>query len=424
MTAAARFQARSPGPPLIAVGGAWGAFWGVWGGLLPAIPERIGSPLSDLGIALVAVPVGAIPAMALTGRLARGRERLSLAAATLAFAASIAALATVSSAVALGVVLMAVGMTSGALDVCLNMAAGRAERETGRRLFQPVHAAFPVGVVVFAPLAGLARQVGVGVPIILGITTVLVLAAAAASLTLPLGAAPEPATVDAPVRDGRGNAAWRAAGRRLGLGIGLLGACMLIVENGVEHWSALLLEDFRDAPPVLASSAPALYYLALTGGRLLAQAVPGFPVRAIVGIGAVGGGAGIVLAALVPSASMTLLCLAVTGLAFGPLIPALLSHAARHDPDGRLVALVTTTSYGGFVASPLFVATLNRWLSLPAAVACLGLLTVPLLAAAVFGRFAVPAGSVPDAVHARRERAHANGESSVSGIDIDRRIDQ
>ncbi|MEV6346514.1 hypothetical protein [Actinoplanes sp. NPDC051851] len=51
-----------------------------------------------------------------------------------------------------------------------------------------------------------------------------------------------------------------------------------------------------------------------------------------------------------------------------------------------MVARVTTVSYGGFIVSPLFVVTLHRWMTLPAALACLGLLVVPLLAAAVLMR--------------------------------------
>ncbi|MEV6346515.1 hypothetical protein [Actinoplanes sp. NPDC051851] len=102
--------------PLIVVCGVWGVFWGAWGALLPAVQDRIGGTLGDLGPALVAIPVGAIPAMAFAGRLARGRER-------------------------------------GALDVCLNMAVARADR----RSFQRVHAAFPVAVVVTAPLVGVVR---------------------------------------------------------------------------------------------------------------------------------------------------------------------------------------------------------------------------------------------------------------------------
>jgi MFS family permease len=372
---------------LIAVSGVWGVFWGAWGGLLPAVQDQAGASTSSLGLALVAIPVGAIPAMALTGWLARRRERIALVVAALAFASSIAALGPVSSPAQLGVVLVLVGSTSGALDVCLNLMTARVERETGRSLFQSVHAAFPVAVVVAAPLAGLARQAGVSLAVILSTVAVLVAAVGLSALRLPVG-----------VRSSAGDATNRAVGqhpgRWLGLAIGAVAACMLIIENAVEQWSAVLLEDFRHAPPVVASSGPAVYYLALTAGRLTAQAFPRLHTRALLTIGAIGGGCSIALAALAPHAVPSLFFFALTGFAFGPLIPALLSHVANRDPDGSTVATVTSVSYSGFVASPLIVAMLSNWVRLPAAVALLGLLAVPLLAASL-GRFFTSRGADP-----------------------------
>jgi hypothetical protein len=274
-------------------------------------------------------------------------------------------------------------MASGALDVCLNMATARAERDTGRRLFQPVHAAFPVAVVAAAPLAGLARQLGAGLPAILLTTAALVACVGVVTPGLPLDPATPPAPGNSPKT--RQKTLWW-----LGVGIGALGACMLIVENSIEQWSALLLEDFRHAPAVVASSGPAVYYLALTGGRLLAQALPRLSTRAILTIGAVGGGLGIVCAALLPTAALSLASLVITGLAFGPLMPALMSYVAGHDPDGSIVAVVTTTSYSGFLISPLLVAGLSSVTTLPGAVACLGALALPLLGASIGGRFSPP----------------------------------
>lgn len=249
---------RGPAPPLLAVSAAWGVFWGAWGALIPEVKQQLSATTADLGLALVAVPVGAIPAMALTGRLARRRERAGLALSTAVFALSVAALALVKTPLSLGIVLFAVGVTSGALDVCLNLATARAECDTGRRLFQPVHAAFPIAVVGAAPAAGLARQLGARLPVVLVAVASVVAAAAAAALRLPCGEAP--AGMDASRRPPAGRA-W--AGLRLGLGVGALGACVLAVSNAVEQWSAVLLEDFRDASPLVASTGPATYMLAL-----------------------------------------------------------------------------------------------------------------------------------------------------------------
>jgi hypothetical protein len=375
---------RGPAPPLLAVSAAWGIFWGAWGALIPEVKEQLSASTADLGLALVAVPVGAIPAMALTGRLARGRERAGLAMSTGVFALSVAALALVATPLSLGVVLFAVGVTSGALDVCLNLATARAERDTGRRLFQPVHAAFPIAVVGAAPGAGVARQLGAPLPAVLLTVAALVAVAAMAALRLPPTLPGRTSTRTG--TEGPAVAGHSRAGLRAALGLGALGACVLAVENAVEQWSAVLLEDFRAASPVVASTGPATYMLALTAGRLLAQAMPALSTRVIVAVGGAGGGAGIVLAGVAPSAAAALAGFGLAGLAFGPLLPALLSRGAAADPSGGAVSVVTTVSYAGFVASPLIVAGLTTWMTLPSAMACLGVLVLPLLAAACAGR--------------------------------------
>lgn len=355
------------GARLVAVCAAWGVFWGSWSALLPAVRDQIGASTADLGLALTAVPVGAIPAMALTGRLVRGRERLALALSTALFALTVAGIGFVGSPLQLGLALLALGATSGALDIALNVATGRAERETGRRLFQPVHAAFPVAVIVAAPATGLARELGL-VPVqVLGAIALIVLAAAAFALGLPIGRGVTAATQ-------RAKGAWTHA-----VVLGVLAACALIIENSVEQWSVLLLEDYRSASVLLASAAPAAYMLALTAGRLIVQALPPVPMRLLYLIAGIGGGGGIVLAALGPSVWLSLVGFALTGLALGPLVPAMLSAAAVGDEHGTLVAAVSTISYAGFVISPLLVAGLSAQFSLPVAMALLGALAVPLL---------------------------------------------
>ncbi|MFI7615177.1 MFS transporter [Nonomuraea terrae] len=356
--------------PLIAVCAVWAVFWGSWSVLLPAVKLEVGISATDLGIALSAVPVGALPAMALAGRLARGRERPALALTTVLFALSVAGIGLAATGGQLALALLLVGATSGALDVVLNLATGRAERDSGRRLFQAVHATFPLTVIVAAPLTGLARSYGLGVDTVLVLIALVVAAASLTLVALPLGRAlPEPAAVSERRR------LWGTAAV-----LGAPAACVLVIENSVEQWSVLLLEEHRGATPLVSSAAPAAYMAALTAGRLLAQALPRVRLRTLYLVAGVGGGAGIALAGMGGGVPVTIAGFAVTGLALGPIVPALLSHAAAGDSSGTLVWGVSTISYTGFVVSPLLVAGLSGWLGLPAALAVLGLLGLPLVA--------------------------------------------
>ncbi|MFG2077583.1 MFS transporter [Nonomuraea maritima] len=356
--------------PLIVISAAWAVFWGAWSVLLPAVKVATGLSAADLGAALSAVPIGAVPAMALAGRFARGRERAALALATVLFAVSVAGVGRATTGGQLAAALLLVGATSGALDVTLNLATGRAERESGRRLFQAVHAAFPLVVIVTAPLTGLARSYGFGADTVLVLIALVIGAAALTLMALPLGSGLPDQAKTLPVRR-----LWGAAAV-----LGALAACVLVIENSVEQWSVLLLEEHRDATPVVASAAPAAYMAALTVARMVAQALPRLRLRPLYLVAGAGGGAGIALAGVGGSVPVSVAGFALTGLALGPLVPALLAHAAADDAGGTLVWGISTISYAGFVVSPLLVAGLSGWLGLPVALAALGLLGLPLIA--------------------------------------------
>jgi hypothetical protein len=54
---------------LVAAFGSFGAFWGAWAALLPAIKTAVHGSDSALGLAFLGTGLGALPAMAATGPL-------------------------------------------------------------------------------------------------------------------------------------------------------------------------------------------------------------------------------------------------------------------------------------------------------------------------------------------------------------------
>ncbi len=94
---------------------AFGAFWGVWGASVPRVQDQAGVDDGELGLALVFVGAGALPAILLVGR-ALDRWGLMVAAgvvALLGIAGSLAArdLVTLSAGLAVA------GAANGAADV-------------------------------------------------------------------------------------------------------------------------------------------------------------------------------------------------------------------------------------------------------------------------------------------------------------------
>ena len=59
---------RAARGPLLAFA-AFGAYWGAWGVLVPDVKEQVDASVTELGLALLAVALAALPAMLVTGRI-------------------------------------------------------------------------------------------------------------------------------------------------------------------------------------------------------------------------------------------------------------------------------------------------------------------------------------------------------------------
>ncbi|GAB2914063.1 MFS transporter [Streptomyces mayteni] len=364
---------------LLAVAGSWGLFWGGWAPLIPQIKNDLGLSDQELGLALFAVPVGAVPAMLLTGRLARRFGHRVLPVVTAIFAGSVFVVGLAPDRVTFTAALLLVGGASGAIEVALNATTAAHEARDGARLFNKVHAVTPLVMVLAAPSVGLARELGASKLAVLTVIALLVAASAALAVDPEGWREPEPTGADRRRQPTRGP--------RLITGpllvIGAIGAVVLFMENAVEQWGAIHLEDQLDTGPLLASFGPAAYMAGLSGGRMLAQwRGARLGERTLVTLGGALGGLGIAGAAMAGTPAVALVGFAIAGIGLAPVLPTLLAAAGRAAGQGQratIISAVTTASYAGFLSSPPLVGSLAGWLSLPTAlglVAAGGLLVI------------------------------------------------
>lgn len=343
--------ANSPPPRpntsgLIFAAASWGLFWGGWAGLLPEVKDQIGATDSEFGLALFGIPFGALPAMVITGKLvSRLRER-ALPLVLLAFAVACALPGWTYSPVAFGVSLVLVGATSGAIEVALNATTAAHEARDNTRLFNKVHAVTPLAMVVAAPSVGLARQAGASSREVLLVIAVLVLVSAA--LAVDRAGWRTRSTPASAVR-------VRSATPVL-VAFGLVSAVVLFMENAVEQWGAIHLEQGLGAGPLLGSAAPAAYMIGLAAGRMLGQwQGERFSGLTLVVFGSVLGTIGLVLAAAGLPAAFSLAGFALAGIGLAPAVPTLMAMAGKATDDEHrpaAITTVTTISYLGFLGSP------------------------------------------------------------------------
>jgi MFS family permease len=307
--------------------------------VLPSVQEATGTSKGALGVAMLFVSVGSIPAMFFVAAPAVDR----FGARTVAYGAAVFAVATTLPGLAgsfpvLVATLAATGIASGILDVAINANAGRIESATGGRLMPLAHGLYSVGILTGAVAAGLARGAGSGrEPILLAVAACIGLTAvAAAGDRAPVHAEP-------------------MRGIRLARGlvvIGLVGAAAFVVEGGMESWSALFLERQLHAHPTVSGLGPGVFGASMAAGRFFGQAAHRLDDRALLTGGAALGAVGCSVAATATSPAVGLVGFALGGAGVSLNAPIVFGLAGRRPDAATAVATVTTIGYLGLLVGP------------------------------------------------------------------------
>ncbi len=336
---------------------------------LPAIQERLQLSNGEVGVALLALAVALVVAQPLAGALAarRGSAPLVVAGA-LALSAALAAPAFAPTFGALALSTAAIGAAAGVLDVTMNVQGVAVERRVTRPILSGLHAAFSLGMLVGALVAGAAAAAGLTPR-----AHLLAVGAVCAVVALAAGRALLPAAADARA----GGPAFARPSRALA-GLGAIAFCVLLAEGAIADWSAVHLATSLSASEGTAVAGLAAFSATMTIGRLAGDRIT----QRLGGVvhlraGALVAGAGIVVAAAAPSVAVAAAGFAVTGIglsaAFALLVRAASDRAG--DAPGPAIAAVSTAGYGGLVTGPPLIGFLAEVTSLRLALgAVLGLL--------------------------------------------------
>jgi len=360
---------------------AMGLFWGAWAALIPEIKQVVDAPDGPFGLALLAVGAGSLPAMLIAGRVWTRLGRSLLVIAVLAFGISSLLPLGVTTLLSLALVLLALGASSGVLDVAMNSEISEIEARTGRRLMYASHALFSLGVLVASFSTGLLRDAGGDRSVALPpVAACFGLVALVGILTRGPGHGAEHAAapgVSAP------------STRRWILALGIICAGAFMIEDALQSWSALHIERTLGGSPALGGAGPGVFAVAMFIGRSSGQVLGRWVSERRLVIGgsiATSLGAGIV--ALAPEPAVALLGLAAGGGGVSIIAPALFARAGRlAGPQGRGAAIstLTTIGYMGFLVGPGVFGAIAGGTSLPLAflavsIAALGLATAGFVA--------------------------------------------
>jgi MFS family permease len=351
-----------------------GSFWGAWAAVLPSVQEATGTSKGALGVAMLFVSIGSIPAMFLLAAPAVdrfGARAVALGCGVFAIATTLPGLAT--SLPTLILALTFAGIGSGLVDVAINANVGRIESITGARLMPLAHGIYSVGVLVGAVGAGLARGAGVGRETILVAVAACVALAGLTFITDNARVHTEPVKG---IRIARGL-----------LAVGFLGAAAFVVEGGTESWSALFLERQLNAHPAVSGLGPGIFGASMALGRFSGQALHRFSDRMLLGGGSALSAVGCCIVAAAPNAPVGLVGFALAGAGISLTAPIVFGIAGRRPDAGSAVATVTTIGYLGLLVGPPLVGGIAQATNLRVSFLALALIAAAVAAATSRLRF-------------------------------------
>jgi MFS family permease len=354
----------NPRPARLAVATAFGLngiAFGNWFVRIPAVQENLDLSASNLGVALLGLPGGAVVAMPFAGWLvSRYGSRPVLWGATIAVAALIAAPGLAPSLLTLTAALFVLGAATGAMDVSMNAQGVAVERRYRRPIMSSFHAAFSACAMAGAVAGGVIASRGVGVE-----EHLVGVAAFCLPIAVGFGFWLLPAGTDIVAR--RPGVRQMPHIPRPLLALGIVGFCGLLAEGAMADWSAVFLRQEIGAGPGLAAAGFAIFSATMTMGRFSGDwIINRFGALLIIRAGSVVSAAGLGLAVIVDHAYTVLAGFALVGIGLSVVVPIVFSAAARMRgvASGPAIAVVTTTGYLGFMVGPPAIGFLADLISL------------------------------------------------------------
>lgn len=365
-----------------------GFLMGMWIVHIPLVEERTGVSHALLGWLLLLLGAGAFAGMQLAGPLTdRLGPRKAVPFSAALFCVTVITPGLATDATTLALAMLVLGLGNGTLDVSMNTHAVRVEQAYRRPVMSAFHAMWSIGGV-FAALLGaltLSRDWPAATTLTLSAIGAFVLAVLAAPALLARDRSPDdarsadnardssdPSDPRDPANPSSGKASSGAADRdakgrrrtpRYIWALAALAFMLMLSEGVANDWSTLHLKHTLDAPAATAALAYGAFATTMTIGRLLTDRLAArFGPVAILRNGSVLAAAGLTLAALAPTAPLSLVGWAVLGAGLAGCVPQLFSAAGHVDPDaaGVNVARVAGLGYIGVLAGPAVIGPMTE----------------------------------------------------------------
>jgi hypothetical protein len=320
---------------------------------LPDLQLRADLSEAGLGLVLMGGSIGALASFAVATRVLEtlGSRRLTILSYVICALAGVG-VASVTSGLAMFAFLAIVGATASLANIAINVEADRVEAATGRRVMNTCHGAWSVVFFLASTAAGFARGAGMD-PVLhlwlLAPTYIL----ATLVLALPM--------TECPPRPFGGATRRRFVWPTMAvLSLVAFGLGADLLDGAARIWATIYLRDAFDVSALVESMALPALFLAMAGGRLVAdpwidRLGPARVGRAALSVALVG----LLVLVAAPGAWVAILGFALVGLGVSVIYPLMISSAARlgDRPAAENVAATTLLFQLIMLAAPVLIGT-------------------------------------------------------------------
>lgn len=356
----------------------YGLIVGAWVPHIPLAKDRLAVGNGIFGMALLAIAIGGIIAMPISaGMTSRFGSARVTAATGIALCLAFILPPMAPDLMSFLPAAFLFGAALGGMDVGMNAQGIAVEKALRRPTMSLVHAAYSLGALAGTILGALLLEI-VGETIQILLTTAIGLVLFFVCIPFYL-----PAAVD---RGASGAIfVWPT---RASLGLGALCFLTLMSEGAIIDWSGLMLRQRFLLEASTAALGFAAFATGMTAARLFGDRLRlKFGATRLLRWSAIMTAAGMAIALVIPSPTIAIAALALTGVGLGNAAPILFAGGGRLEPDapGRGIAAVTTLGYTGFLAGPPLIGLVAELAGLPLA---LGLVVLASLVIAAYARAA------------------------------------
>ena len=346
---------------------------GQWIPRIPDIKSTLGLSDSELGLALLAFPLGTMVGLSIAGSLIahigmRQSCRIALPLFSLVFIGA----GWVSTLVGLMIILIFAGIAIGVCETAMNTEAARIERHAGKRLMSRCHGFWSLGTMVGA-LMGAAfadASVSVGVHFLVILPLIAVAGFIAASLLPVLSRVDEQGADNS--NEGAGSV-FRLPHRGIVL-LCVMPLGIMMVEGAFIDWSAVFMRDVMSASPWVIGITYSFFSIVMAAVRMAGDTLATrFGDLALVRVSAIAATVGIGLFAFSPNTPFALVAAALCGAGVAVVFPLAVTAAANRSGRSSAdnVAALNMIAFSAFLLAPPLIGFLSDALNLRVALAVL-----------------------------------------------------